>query len=431
MPIPFSDTLVRLSSAGWRLAFREPLPEGLRQHLDRFIFFGTGMLAARMLSAVVQILLGRSLGPTHYGELTIVLLLAGYFSLPIAGGWGLAFTRIAAAQTDPQKQFQALKALLMICFGFAIAVGLALYLLRSPLGVWLGLQRPLMNLTLLMSLVYAGWLLAKQIAQAFQAWGVYIAVDLGWAALLLALVGCLTALDHTEPTTIGAAFLAAYLLSSLVIGRWLRRSLGSGPALAFARPILQHGGFLLLNGIVGISAYSIDRVLLQRYLGPQEVGVYQAHFLAVYGLVSSLMTLVLTYAFPIFCRDEGYALRQSLRRFSRLQYPFTLALCTLVGLAALWLYDYPVSAPLFICFCLFGSIQFHGQIKAWYISSKGPDTTRRVLGSQVLFLAVNVLLLVGLVGRLGMVSGGISLLAGALAALFYLNRLEKGWAHGE
>jgi len=428
MPIPFSHTLATLLSSGWRLVFKEPLPEGIRQHLDRLLFFGAGMLSARILSAVVQILLGRALGPTHYGELTIVTLLAGYLSLPIAGGWGLAFTRVAATQNDPQKSYQALKSLLLICLSFALAVAAGVYLLRDTLGAWLNLQRPLMNLTLLMSLLYAGWILAKQIAQAFQSWGTYIVVDLGWAAILLLLVVVLIRLGRSEVTTIGAAFLAAYFLSSLAIVKWVRRSIGTGPARAFARPILQHGGFLLLNGVVGITSYSIDRVLLQRFLGPQEVGLYQAHFISIYGLVISLMTLVLTYAFPLFCRDDRNAMGQNLKRIGWLQYPFTLVLSALMGLAGLYLYDYPISAPLFICLCLFGGIQFHGQIKAWYLSSKGTAATRRVLGSQVLFLGVAVVLLIGLVGRLGMLAGGVSLLAASVAALVYLNHIEKDLA---
>jgi O-antigen/teichoic acid export membrane protein len=425
MPIPFSDNLTRLLSAGWRIVFKEPLPEGIGQHLDRLLYFGAGMLSARILSAVVQILLGRTLGPTHYGELTIVTLLAGYLSLPIAGGWGLAFTRVAATQDDPKKSYQALKALLLICLGFGLAVAAGAYLLRDAIGAWLNLSRPLMNLTLFMSLLYAGWILAKQIAQAFQSWGTYIVVDLGWAATLLVLVIVLTMLGRSEVTTIGAAFLGAYLLSSLAIGPRVRRIMGTGPALEFTRPILQHGGFLLLNSVIGISAYSIDRVLLQRFLGPEEVGLYQAHFISIYGLVISLMTLVLTYAFPLFCRDDRNAMGQNLKRIGWLQYPFTLMLSALVGLAGLYLYDYPISAPLFICFCLFGSIQFHGQIKAWYLSSKGAAATRRVLGSQVLYLAADVLLLMGLVGRLGMLAGGVSLLGASVAALVYLNHIEK------
>jgi O-antigen/teichoic acid export membrane protein len=294
----------------------------------------------------------------------------------------------------------------------------------AALGELLNLRLPLMNLTLLMCLLYAWWILAKQVAQAFQAWGTYIAVDLGWAAMLLALTLVLTLLGRTDLTSICAIFLTTYFLSGLAAAPFARRSSGTGPPLPFVRPILQHGGFLLLNGIISAAAYGIDRILLQRLLGPQEVGLYQAHLLTIYGLVSSLMTLVLTYAFPLFCRDDSNAMRRTLRRISWLQYPFTLLASALVGFTGLWLYGYPISAPLFICLCLFGAIQFHAQIKAWYISSKGAAATGRVLGSQVLFLGVTVLLLWGLVGRFGIVAGGLSQLISSLIALVYLTRIE-------
>jgi O-antigen/teichoic acid export membrane protein len=429
MPAPFSHTIARLLSAGWHLAFSEPPPEGLLRHLDRMLFFGSGMIAARILAALAQILIGRILGQTHYGELTIIILLAGYFSLPITGGWGLAFARVVAVQSDSGKNLQALKALLSISLFFGLVVGIGLYALRDPMSAWLKIDRTLMNLALPMTLLYAWWLLAKQIAQAFQAWGTYIAIDLGWATILLGTTTLLISSGHTELLPICTAFLSAYFLSGLAAGKWVLRSLGTGPALAFARPIIQHGGFLLLNGMIGVAAYSIDRILLQRFLGAREVGLYQAHFLATYGLIGAMMTMVLTYAFPLFCRDDSNLLRQTLRRFTRLQYAFTLPASAAVGTAALWLYGYPVSWPLFACLCLFGSIQFHGQVKAWYIASKGTDATRQVLGSQVLFLAINIMLLCGLARRLGIVAGGISLLVAALAALFYLIRTENRLAH--
>ncbi|MFZ1985258.1 MAG: oligosaccharide flippase family protein [Desulfatitalea sp.] len=431
MPTAFSHTVARLLSAGWYLAFKEPPPEGLLRHLDRMLFFGSGMIAARILSAVTQILLGRTLGQTHYGELTIIMLLAGYLSLPISSGWASAFARIVAVQSDPRKSFQALRSLLLIAFGCGLAVGLGAYAFRDPIGTWLHIDRRLMDLTLMMSLFYAWWSLAKQIAQALQDWRTYVAADLGWAIIVLGLFTLLVGIGRAELAAICFVFWAAYFCAGLAAGKFVVKSFGTGSALTFAGPMLQHGGLMLLNGLIGVAAYSVDRILLQYFLGAQEVGLYQAHFLATYGLVGSLMTLVLTYAFPLFCRDDRNLLPQTLRRFTRLQYAFTLAPSAVVGTAALWLYGYPMSLPLFACLCLFGSIQFHGQIKAWYIASKGAAATRRVLGSQVIFLFVNIVLLFGLARRLGIVAGGISLLVAALAALLFLIRTEKKLARHE
>jgi O-antigen/teichoic acid export membrane protein len=425
MPIPFNHIVARLLSTVWYLAFKEPPPEGLLRHLDRMLFFGAGMIAARILSAVTQILLGRTLGQTRYGELTIIVLLASYFSLPISSGWGAAFARIVAVQSDPRKNFQALRSLLLIALGCGLAVSLGLYAFRGPMGAWLHIDRRLMDLTLLMSLFYAWWSLAKQIAQALQAWRTYVAVDLGWAVIALGLVILLVVVGRTELAAICAVFWIGYFCSGMAAAKFVVKSFGTGSALTFAGPILQHGGLMLLNGLTGVAAYSIDRILLQYFLGAREVGLYQAHFLATYGLVGSLMTLMLTYAFPLFCRDDRNLLRQTLRRITRLQYAFTLAASAVVGIVALWLYGYPVSLPLFACLCLFGSIQFHGQVKAWYIASKGAAATRQVLGSQVIFLLVNIALLSGLARRLGITAGGISLLVAALAALFYLIRTER------
>jgi O-antigen/teichoic acid export membrane protein len=177
---------------------------------------------------------------------------------------------------------------------------------------------------------------------------------------------------------------------------------------------------MLLSGLVTVSTYSMDRIIIQKSLGPESVGLYQAHFLATFGVVSALMTILITYLFPLFCRDDNGHLHRNLGRLSLLQYPVTILLSAAVGRGVLWLYGYPLCLPLLVCLTLFGAVQFHVQMKAWYLSSKGANTALIALGSQLTFLILNAMILVVLVDRLGIISGGIALLAAALGSLLYL-----------
>ena len=177
---------------------------------------------------------------------------------------------------------------------------------------------------------------------------------------------------------------------------------------------------MLLSGLVTVSTYSLDRIIIHKTLGPESVGLYQAHFLATFGIISAMMTILLAYLFPLFCRDESDGLRRSVGRFSLLQYPATMALSAVAGRGVLWLYGYPLSLPLFVCLTVFGAVQFHVQMKAWYLSSQGADAALVALGSQLTFLVLNAITLVALVGRWGIISGGIALLAAAFGSLLFL-----------
>lgn len=192
--------------------------------------------------------------------------------------------------------------------------------------------------------------------------------------------------------------------------------------LEYIKNILYQGYFLLLNGLVGMATFSIDRVLINRSLGAEEVGIYQAHFLSTYGIISAFMTIILTYVFPIFCRNNN--VNQLLGKFILFQYPITIFISVTVGGFVLWMYSYPMSLELFSSLCLFNAVQFHVQLKTYYLASKGANESKITFRSQLVFLVCNVLILVSLVQWIGILSGGISLLLAACTSLAYLLRSE-------
>jgi len=382
-------------------------------------------VAVKLVSAGAQVFVGRVLGPAGYGQLTVVLLLAGYFAVPIVGGWGLAFTRIAAQETEPKARLAALNSLLIVSLVLCVLVCGILIVLRRYLVIWLSLDLRLVHWTIATTLLYAWWVLARQIAQAFQAWRTYLAVEMILSVSLLVVVLVLVWGDRAGLFPVLTAFWAAYALAGLGAAGFMARAVRLGAVLTHIKPILRHGGFMLLTGLVTLSTYSLDRIILHKRLGPESVGLYQAHFMATFGIVSALLAIVLTYLFPLFCRDGSGGWRRSVERLSLLQYPVTVALSLIVGRFAMWLYDYPLSVPLFVCLALFSAVQFHVQVKAWYLSSKGADAALVALGSQLTFLALNAMILLFLVGRLGIVSGGVALLAAALGSLVYLVCSER------
>jgi O-antigen/teichoic acid export membrane protein len=420
MPLSLSNVVLHAFSLLWHLMFHEAPPNGLLRHLDRFMAFGLGMVAAKFLSVAAQILIGRTLGQADYGTLTIMLLLAGYLAVPITGGWGHAFTRIVAQETDSGKRLAALNSLLMVSMLLCLLVCGTLFALRGNLVDWIGIDRRLVDVTLVMGLLCAWWTLAKQIAQAFQAWRTYVFVEASLSVVLLAAVLVLVFTGRADISGIGVVFWIAYGLAGMGALRFVAAAIRRGVVGTYVKPILHHGGFMLLTGLVTVSTYSMDRIIIQKTLGPADVGLYQAHFLATFGVISALLTILMTYLFPIFCRDEEGVLHRHLGRASLLQYPVTMMVSAVVGRAVLWLYGYPVNPQLLMCLTLFGAVQFHVQIKAWYLSSRGADTALVALGSQLTFLVLNAMILLLLVDRLGITSGGFALLAAALGSLLFL-----------
>jgi len=388
--------------------------------IARFMIFGTGMVAAKILSVGVQILMGRKLGPEMYGQITLITLLASYFAMPMVNGWGLAFVKISSRTEGKNIQLQAVKSLLLVFLLCGTATTILLLLLQNTLSTWLDVSSSMMQLSIIMTLFYAWWLLAKQIIQGFQQWGMYIAIENICAIVLfIGITFLLMQPDITLPAVI-FVFLAGYLLSGLVVGKTLVYALFQTTNKGFTKDILSHGVVLLLNGLVGVATFSIDRIFINKALGSEEVGIYQAHFLATYGIMGAFMTILLTYIFPIFCRDDQHTIHNMISKWSKIQYPATIFFSLIIGIVVLRLYKYPISYPLFGCLCLFNAIQFHVQLKIWYIASKGVNASKITLKAQIIFLIVNVITLLLTIHQTGIIAGGISLLIASSMSLIYL-----------
>ncbi|RWX45196.1 Membrane protein involved in the export of O-antigen and teichoic acid [Candidatus Electrothrix aarhusensis] len=414
--------IIDLITRSWKIIFHaDPSPEAIQQ-ARKFLTFGVGMVFARFLSTASQIIMGREFGPEVYGQITMILLISSYFAMPISNGWGLVFTKIAAQDPDRVKRSQALKSLLLIVSLSCLLTVTLLFFLQRPLASVLGIDTRMMQLSLGMTVCYAWWILTKQIAQGFQNWHQYVVIENIWALLVLAGLVVLIVWSKCDLVTVSGTFFIGYLLSGIVVLKKIWQSFFVKIRREYVKDISSHGSFLLLNGLVGVATFSIDRVLLNRSLGVEEVGIYQAHFLSTYGIMSAFMTILITYIFPIFCRNNN--MQVVLNKINKIQYPVTVLISIIIGGLVLWMYSYPVSLALFGSLCLFNAVQFHVQLKTWYLASRGVSESKILFQSQLIFLSVNVLMLITLIENIGIVAGGVSLLIAACSSLAYLIRSE-------
>ncbi|CAK8711524.1 MAG: Membrane protein involved in the export of O-antigen and teichoic acid [Candidatus Electronema aureum] len=409
---------VKLIIFCWKSVFHQEPSLGVIRQAERFFLFGTGMMVARFLSVASQVIMGRKFGPEIYGQITIILLISSYFAMPIVNGWGLVFTKIAVKEIDVSKKNQALKSLLLVVSVCCILTTLVLFVLQSPLADLLDIDRRMMRLSLIMTVCYAWWILTKQIAQGFQNWRAYILIENIWASIVLSGLLVLAFWGKFNLFTVSWVFFAGYVVAGLVLVKGLWQSLLVKIDKNYIKDILSHGWFLLLNSIVGTAAFSVDRIMINKALGSQEVGIYQAHFIATYGMTSAIFTVFITYIFPIICRNNTNTV-SLLEKIAFLQYPATILFTAATGYFSFSLFSYQFNSILFIFLVMFCAIQNHLQINLWYIASKGIDGGKKTLISQAVFFLSSTVILIVILPYCKTYSGGIALAVSSLITLIF------------
>lgn len=392
--------------------------------LRGFIGFGAGLVVAKAVSVAAQVMLGRVWGPDDYGRITIIIIIAHYLAIPMANGWSTAYVRMRTSG-DEEVAGEALNALLKVFFVASLAVAVLYLSTSSHLQSFLNLSPRHAPATLAIAFAYAAFLLAKSWAQANQDWRRYVAMDITSTSTLLALIAVCALLGSVSVKAVIIAFTMAYATAMLWSLSGVAHALRSGTRKHALKGLLSHGAPLVLNALVGTLAFSLDRLLIQRSLGAADVGIYQAHFLATYGVISALTTATYTYLFPRLCADPNHPMTRLPRAIVSWCYILVFFACIATGVLLLWAYRYPLSIPTLIALSLFNAVHFHSQMKAWTLASRGALSSWLVLGGHVLFLFVNLAALLLLIGRIGIAAGGIALLLGACIALLFMTLTEQ------
>lgn len=397
--------------------------------VERFGPYLIGMMAAKGLSTLGQLLISRLLGPAEVGRLAVVLSTSTLIALPLAGAWGATFVRYAAGRDDwaPLLRATGTRAL-----GAALALAALVILLAPLLAPWLHLTAGLLVAGALLGVAMAAWLLAKAASQAREDWRRFVSSELAFGAMTCALpLVCVLLGRGRDVPCPPAGWLAATLLFAMayalgVVPAWGKIKAAARSVAALDAASGRFARFALLTGAANTVFLYSDRFAAQRVLGFDEVGVYYVYSFSTVGVALLLATLLHNFAFPLFPQGDRRAFAALfLSGFLRLL-PLTLA-----GLfAAGWLQIYVAGFPfrpllLFIATLSAAALMvsgFYGQLTL----SAGVEGSRlcaRVAGVTLVLYAIGVLPAVRLGGLGGLFAFYAVLYAGT--AIYYARALRS------
>lgn len=393
--------------------------------VSRFGPYLAGMMAAKVLSTLGQLLLSRILGPSELGRLAVVLSVSTLLALPLAGAWGSAFVRYAAAQPRsiwaPLLRWASGRVLLT-------AVGLAAGLtLAAPLlGAALDVPASLLVAGGGLGIAMASWLLAKAACQGRENWGRFVGSELVFGSLALLLPSAMLLLGGSSWGLAALVFLAAYALATIPAWSLLAQARSAPDDAVVPSSASHYGRFALYTGAANALFLYGDRFAAQHVLGFAEVGVYQVYSFATVGVAMLLSTLLYNFAFPLFPQGDRRAFAAVfLAGFVRLL-PLTLIALFAGGAAQVWLTGFPFRPGLLAlatttaaAFLLSG---FYGHL-VLSLGVSGSQLAARVALATLAVFAVGIVPAV----RLGGLGGLFLLYAGIYlgVAAYYLAALRR------
>ena len=372
----FKIKLIRIAEILHLRIFGHEMSEEMRKFLGHlsWSFFG-GTIAAGIMFAS-NILAGRILGPEEYGKYSFIVAFSAVAVLFMTLGIDVTTLHYVAKKNNNERNkyfstsFFIVLILATICF-------FVLFLFAEIISKKLNVVEDVYFFAILFTFILAlknlfdsylrGMNLFEKQAIAKVAEAITVGIFFIFSYFLLskdidyrAYVGSLIA---------GAVFLVMLIFISTK--NYLRLKSFS---LAALKEVFFYGLFVFLGGIAATLLFSFDKILINKFLGGVQLGIYNAYFISSMAIVTQFTAIFLNVFFPMASsiKDKKEIFKKINRLSLFLLIPTFLISCVIIRISLLLFgQQYPTDWVLIWKFSMLSLLYAYFTILWWFISSYG------------------------------------------------------------
>lgn len=360
------------------------------QFLGNLSWSFIGGLGASVVMLGVNVLAGRYMGPTGYGQYGLILTISQMLMVLLIFGLDLSSVRSIAME---KNIFQKSK-LISSAFYFIVAsslILLALFILfKNYITETFHIEAVILTMAIIYAIITSFKSLADSIARGLflfrQQFYARIA-DVGVVVFLF----CLFFLYYEQQNYI--YYLFALLGGSVFFIAWLCRNFFHYLVrfdLSSLKTLLSYSSFLVFGTIFGTAFNSLDKFIIVQYLSVQELGIYMAYFMASTNLIAQATQIFINVLFPqIATLNNGGFLKRIEKLFIIFFIPGFVVISFVIGvIIALFGKGFDFKLEYVLSFSMLGMLQIIYTVYASIITAVSKTLYKKFL---IIFNSVNLL----------------------------------------
>lgn len=265
-----------------------------RDFASGFVLMFCGYAATNLILFLANLIVARTMGPSMYGQLIVIQSLSNILVIPILFGQDVVMLRHAA---DSGKHFQVVMGSAILVCLTTIVTGVGVILGIDSISSWANMNPYLVILSLLWAMTLAMKYWGGAVFRAIKQFGRLAQTDIVASVVILLGVIALWFAKRLEiPAYLGVIGLSCGLyLWGLKL---LPRSKNGKGGWKWIWPLSVWGSIYMVTGVSGFFVNGADRIILNKYWGSEEVGLYGVYMSAASQLLLPFSLIFVNALFP-------------------------------------------------------------------------------------------------------------------------------------
>jgi O-antigen/teichoic acid export membrane protein len=360
-----------------RLLFGHEMTLTMRRFLRHLSYSLIGYVVGNAILFAAVVLAGRLLGPIAFGQYALVMALAQIFVIPMLPGTDMAVMRETALHQGRARS-QVLSSGLVFASVTSVVAAATAFAFAGKAAGWLGLNVTIWRVAVVVALALVVRTFFDGVVRGKGDWRLQMAARVIDSSMVLGVFTVSFWLFGVRDfRALAAGIFAGALIAGLIFfDQSVRGHLARAAVSSRMIGILwRYGRFGVMGAIGGILLASADKVLLGKFLGTRDLGIYQAYYFASVQLTGQLALIFLNVFFPTVVRQRDLTI--VLRKLDRLVAIFFLpSLIAVAGFVTvtLWLFsgEFSLDWRLIFLMSLYSLLWFLYMVYWTLMASTGP-----------------------------------------------------------
>ncbi|MCD6239310.1 MAG: oligosaccharide flippase family protein [Thermotogae bacterium] len=397
-------TFIQLINFGYERIFHEEMSNEVKKFFKNLSYVGLGTITTTIFSFTFNILAGRILGPSGYGEFTLVQSVAMFLYIPMLLGFNTAMVKYNAEKEDYTRQRSIISTTYILVFICAIVSMFAYYLFASQISNLFSVPREMFYLSVVFAVLFVFYTLTTSTLRSLHEMKKYAIFQPIYGVILLLSFLVFILLNFSSFKAMVFSMYLAYGITGGIILAFIRKYLRFAFDISWADKLAGYGSYAIISGVSSVFYLNIDKILINKYMAIADVGVYRAYYFAFINTIMLFIGIFVTVFFPVASKHGNKEIM--FKRINKIiPYIIILGLPFMIGsgFIILKLYggEYPFDLKLALLFGIAGICICVDSVYGWLMNAVGKEGVKITSFASIILALANIFLNVWLIPLLG------------------------------